>query len=108
MKCPKCGFENDDNAYFCEGCGNKLKDNTGVENNQADNAKFELDKDLGFDSDMNYGTINKSNLEDNSSFDYYDDFNKNVSYEYLMKLECYKLIKHLLGEKEYEPFKIWW
>lgn len=81
MKCPKCGYENDDNAYFCEGCGNKLKDNTGVENNQADNAKFELDKDLGFDSDMDYGTINKSNSEDNSSFDYYDDFNKNVSYE---------------------------
>ena len=81
MKCPKCGYENDDNAYFCEGCGNKLKANTGVETNQADNAKFELDKDLGFDSDMNYGTINKSNLEDNSSFDYYDDFNKNVPYE---------------------------
>lgn len=20
MKCPKCGYENDDNAYFCEGC----------------------------------------------------------------------------------------
>lgn len=36
---------------------------------------------MGFDSDMNYGTINKSNSEDNSSFDYYDDFNKNVSYE---------------------------
>ncbi|CDI49493.1 type I-B CRISPR-associated endonuclease Cas1b [Clostridium tetani] len=36
------------------------------------------------------------------------DLNKNVSYEYLMRLECYKLIKHLLGEKEYEPFKIWW
>lgn len=36
---------------------------------------------MDFDSDMNYGTINKSNLEDNSSFDYYDDFNKNVSYE---------------------------
>lgn len=81
MKCPKCGYENDDNAYFCESCGNKLKENTSVKNNQADNAKFELDKDLGFDSDMNYGTINKSNLEDNSSFDYYDDFNKKVSYE---------------------------
>ena len=40
MKCPKCGYENDDNAYFCEGCGNKLKGNTGVENNQTDNAKF--------------------------------------------------------------------
>ena len=81
MKCPKCGYENDDNAYFCESCGNKLKENTGVKDNQADNAKFELDKDLDFDSNMNYGTINKSNLEDNSSFDYYDDFNKNVSYE---------------------------
>lgn len=36
------------------------------------------------------------------------ELNKKVSYEYLMKLECYKLIKHLLGEKEYDPFKIWW
>ena len=36
------------------------------------------------------------------------DLDKNVSYQYLMRLECYKLIKNLLGEKEYEPFKIWW
>ena len=33
---------------------------------------------------------------------------KSVSYRHLMRLECYKLIKHILGEKEYEPFKIWW
>lgn len=36
------------------------------------------------------------------------DLNKTVSYQYLMRLECYKLMKHLLGEKEYEPFEIWW
>ena len=36
------------------------------------------------------------------------DLNKTVSYQYLMRLECYKLVKHLLGEKVYEPFKIWW
>ena len=36
------------------------------------------------------------------------ELNKSVSYEYLMRLECYKLIKYLLGEKEYDPFKIWW
>ena len=36
------------------------------------------------------------------------ELSKNVSYEYLMKLECYKLIKHFIGEKEYNPFKIWW
>lgn len=36
------------------------------------------------------------------------DLNKTVSYQYLMRLECYKLIKHLLGEKDYDAFKIWW
>ncbi len=36
------------------------------------------------------------------------ELDRSVSYEYLMHLECYKLIKHLLSEKEYEPFKIWW
>lgn len=36
------------------------------------------------------------------------ELNKTVSYQYLMRLECYKLVKHLLGEKTYEPFKIWW
>ena len=34
--------------------------------------------------------------------------NKKVSYKYLIRLECYKLIKHLLEEKEYDPFIMWW
>lgn len=33
---------------------------------------------------------------------------RQVSYQYLIRLEAYKLIKHLIGEKEYEGFKIWW
>lgn len=33
---------------------------------------------------------------------------KKVSYRYLIRLELYKLVKHLLGEKEYQGFKIWW
>ena len=33
---------------------------------------------------------------------------KEVSYEYLMRLEVYKLIKHLLEDEEYEGFKMWW
>jgi CRISP-associated protein Cas1 len=33
---------------------------------------------------------------------------RKVSYRRLIRLECYKLIKHILGETEYEPFKIWW
>jgi len=34
--------------------------------------------------------------------------NKSVSYKHLIKLECYKIQKHLLGIQNYKPFKIWW
>ena len=34
--------------------------------------------------------------------------NRKVSYRYLIRLECYKLIKHLLGDQEYKPLKAWW
>lgn len=33
---------------------------------------------------------------------------KQVSYKHLVKLECYKLSKHILGIETYQPFKIWW
>lgn len=33
---------------------------------------------------------------------------RNVSYRHLMKLECYKLTKHLLDIEEYKPFKMYW
>lgn len=36
------------------------------------------------------------------------ELGRKVSYQYLIRLEAYKLIKHLLGEKEYEGFRIWW
>jgi CRISPR-associated protein Cas1 len=34
--------------------------------------------------------------------------NKKVSYKHLVRLECYKLTKHLLNDGEYKPFKMWW
>lgn len=36
------------------------------------------------------------------------ELGRQVSYQYLIRLEAYKLIKHLIGEKEYDGFKIWW
>lgn len=36
------------------------------------------------------------------------ELGRSVSYQYLIRLEAYKLIKHLLGEKEYVGFEIWW
>lgn len=34
--------------------------------------------------------------------------NRHVSYKHMVKLECYKLIKHVLNIEEYKPLKIWW
>jgi CRISPR-associated protein Cas1 len=33
---------------------------------------------------------------------------RNVSYRHLIKLECYKLLKDILGMEEYKPFKMYW
>ncbi len=33
---------------------------------------------------------------------------RSVSYKHLIKLECYKLQKHILNIEEYKPFKMWW
>lgn len=36
------------------------------------------------------------------------DLGREVSYSYLIRLECYKLIKHIIEDKKYEGFKMWW
>ncbi|AKL95669.1 CRISPR-associated endonuclease Cas1 [Clostridium aceticum] len=36
------------------------------------------------------------------------DLGREVSYRYLIRLECYKLIKDIIEEKRYNGFKIWW
>ncbi len=36
------------------------------------------------------------------------ELGRNVSYQSLIRLECYKLIKHLLGVNNYKAFRIWW
>lgn len=33
---------------------------------------------------------------------------RKVSYKHLVKLECYKLAKHVMNMEEYKPFKAWW
>lgn len=34
--------------------------------------------------------------------------NRNVSYRSLIRLECYKLIKHFIEDELYKPLKAWW
>ncbi len=36
------------------------------------------------------------------------ELGRSVSYRRLLRLEGYKLVKHLLGDKDYVSFRIWW
>lgn len=33
---------------------------------------------------------------------------RSVSYKHLVKLECYKIVKHIMQMEEFKPFKAWW
>lgn len=33
---------------------------------------------------------------------------RNAFYQYFIRLECYKLIKHFIGDQTYKPLKAWW
>jgi len=69
-----------------------------------------------FDADVNYCYLNE-----NGRRKFITEYEKKltttikhrklkrkVSYRSLIRIECYKLIKHLLGDDVYKPFKAWW
>lgn len=69
-----------------------------------------------FEKKMNYCLLNDSgrkifvkNFEDklNETIQH-RKLGRSVSYKHLIKLECYKLCKHLLDIEEYKPLKMWW
>lgn len=69
-----------------------------------------------FDKKLNYCLLNESgkkkvlrDWEDrlNQTIKH-RKLNKDVSYKHLVKLEVYKLIKHIMKIEEYQPFKAWW
>jgi len=69
-----------------------------------------------FDKKMNYCLLNESgkkkvlkNWEERLGQTIkHRKLNKSVSYNHLVKLEIYKLIKHIMKIEEYQPFKAWW
>ncbi len=77
--------------------------------------KKTLNKD-DFDKNLNYTYISETgrkkfvkalNEKLNSTIKH-RKLKRKVSYRYLIRLECYKLIKHLIGDELYKPFKAWW
>ncbi|MEM5810205.1 MAG: type I-B CRISPR-associated endonuclease Cas1b [Candidatus Aenigmatarchaeota archaeon] len=73
-------------------------------------------KEEHFDKDLNYCYLKESGKR--IVVKYFDDklnttikhkkLKRNVSYKKIIRLELYKLIKHLLGEEQYKSFRIWW
>lgn len=69
-----------------------------------------------FDRELNYGYLKENGRKIVvQAFDeklrqtiYHKELKKKVSYQKIIRLELYKLIKHILDEKEYKSFKIWW
>lgn len=69
-----------------------------------------------FDKDLNYCLLNDSGRrkvvqaweEKLNETIKHRSLLKSVSYRYLVKLECYKLCKHVIGIEQFEPFKALW
>lgn len=73
-------------------------------------------KDGDFEKDLNYCYLKESGRKTfTKEYDNklnqtikHRDLERKVSYQRLIRLENYKLIKHVTGEKDYEGFRIWW
>ncbi|GAB6116509.1 type I-B CRISPR-associated endonuclease Cas1b [Thermoanaerobacter sp. CM-CNRG TB177] len=77
------------------------------------NSKLTLEH---FDEDLNYCYLNHEGRkiflkELQNKLDTtvrHRQLNRNVSYKSFIRLECYKLIKHFIGDQVYSPLKAWW
>jgi CRISP-associated protein Cas1 len=76
--------------------------------NQVTEKSFEKELNYLYLKDDSRKTIVKEYDEKLKTTVRHKTLNRNVSYRQLIRLELYKLIKHLIGEKEYEGFCIWW
>lgn len=69
-----------------------------------------------FDKDMNYAylmedgrkIVVKAIDEKLNTTIMHKQLKRQVSYRKIIRLELYKLVKHVLGEEKYSCFKIWW
>lgn len=69
-----------------------------------------------FDRDLNYCYLKESGRkivvkafdEKLNTTIIHKKLKRKVTYSKIIRLELYKLIKHLIGEEKYQAFKIWW
>jgi len=69
-----------------------------------------------FDKDLNYAYLLESGRkivvqefdEKMNTTVHHKQLKRNVSYRRIIRLELYKIVKHIIGEEKYKAFKIWW
>ncbi len=69
-----------------------------------------------FDKDVNYAYLKEEGRkiavkaidEKMNTTIMHKQLKQQVSYRRIMRLELYKLVKHILGEDKYQSFRIWW
>ncbi len=78
--------------------------------------KNNIISDGDFIKELNYAVLNekgkriflKTYEERLSQTIYHKRMKRHVSYKHLIKLECFKIIKHLVGDEIYKSFKMLW
>jgi len=79
-----------------------------VNRGQITHADFETDLGSCLLTERGRQTYSKAFEETLERTVNHPDLNRKVSYQYLLRLEAYKLKKHLLTGEPYESFKRWW
>ena len=79
-----------------------------VNRNQISNDDFETELGSCLLNESGRKTYTKEFEETLERTVEHPTLNRKVSYQYLLRLEAYKLKKHLLTGEAYEPFQRWW
>lgn len=79
-----------------------------VNRKQVTPDEFETDLNACLLDDSGRKTVCKAYEETLERTIEHPELNRKVSYQYLLRLEAYKLKKHLLTGEPYVPFKRWW
>ncbi len=81
---------------------------TLLNRNQIDDSHFKKKGKVCWLSDEGRKTFVRAYDERLSTSIKHRKLNRNVTFRRLIRLECYKLIKHLFEQEQYQPFSIWW
>jgi CRISPR-associated protein Cas1 len=79
-----------------------------MNNNQITKDHFDKNLNYAYLKEKGREIVLKAFEEKLNTTIYHKELRRKVSYKKLIRLELFKLIKHILGEKRYKSLRIWW